>query len=502
MKLIYEKGAPGRHASLLGKCDVPEVMPPVGDMRKEKPLLPEVSETEISRHYQALSKRAYGVCDGLYPLGSCTMKYNPSVDEDIAALPEFTAVHPLAPDETVQGSLTVLSEMEKVLMAITGFAGFTFEPAAGAHGEFTGLLTIKAYHRANGDLATRTKIIVPDSAHGTNPASAAMAGFEVINTPSDDKGCIDLDALRAVVGPDTAGLMLTNPNTVGLFDPNIVEVTKIIHEAGGLCYYDGANLNAAMGIARPADMGFDVMHLNLHKTFATPHGGGGPGSGPVGCREDLVKFLPGYRPVEGNDGMLHMEAGSDSYGRMRAFNGNFLVIVKALTYVKMLGCDGLLEASRNAVLNANYMRVKLSDILPAAYDVTCMHEFVISLNDLKKSTGVSALDFAKALQEYGIHPPTMYFPMIVHEALMIEPTETESKETLDEAIHAIREIYERSYHETEWMHGCPHTDSDWLHEYVPEDTGAADRLEKAVTTVIGRPDEVTAARHPKLTYQG
>ena len=303
-----------------------------------------------------------------------------------------------------------------------------------------------------------------------------MCGYEVVNIPSAPDGCVDLDALRAAVGPDTAGLMLTNPNTVGIFDKNIEEITRIVHEAGGLCYYDGANLNAIMGIARPGDMGFDVMHINLHKTFATPHGGGGPGSGPVGVRKELGCFLPGVRPVRGEDGKLHLQAPEKSMGSMRSFIGNFLVVVKALTYVTMLGREGVLEASRNAVLNANYMRKQLEDIFPAAYPVTCMHEFVISLDELHKETGVSALDAAKALLDYGIHPPTMYFPLIVHEALMIEPTETETKETMDEAIQALREIYQKAHENPEALHQAP------------------------LKAAISRPDEVQAARKPRLTY--
>ncbi|MBQ1367693.1 MAG: aminomethyl-transferring glycine dehydrogenase subunit GcvPB [Firmicutes bacterium] len=476
MKLIFENGSKDRHLSILPKLDVPAYQVDEALLREEKAALPEVSETEISRHYSALERRAHGVNNGFYPLGSCTMKYNPSIDEEMASLPGFTNIHPLQSEDTVQGALEVLARMEEKLSAITGLAAFTFQPAAGAHGEFTGLLVIKAYHKDRGD-EERTKIIVPDSAHGTNPASAAMCGYDVVNIPSGPDGCVDLEALKAAVGPDTAGLMLTNPNTVGIFDKNIEDITRIVHEAGGLCYYDGANLNAVMGIARPGDMGFDVMHLNLHKTFATPHGGGGPGSGPVGVREDLACFLPGFRPVKGEDGKYHLNQPVKSLGGMRSFYGNFLVVVKALTYVTMLGREGVLEASRNAVLNANYMRKALEDIFPAAFPVTCMHEFVISLDKLHKETGVSALDAAKALLDYGIHPPTMYFPLIVHEALMIEPTETETKETMDEAIKAIREIYERAYSDPESLHQAPHH------------------------TVIGRPDEVTAARKPKLRYQ-
>lgn len=475
MKLIMEKGMPGRSVSLFGALDVPCVMPEPSFLRQSELPLPEVSETEISRHYSSLERRAHGVNNGFYPLGSCTMKYNPSVNEEAAALPGFTRLHPLQDEESVQGSLESLSIMEEKLSAITGMDAFTFQPAAGAHGEFTGLLLIKAYLESKGEGA-RKKIIVPDSAHGTNPASAAMVGFEIVNIPSGPDGCVDLDGLKAALGPDTAGLMLTNPNTVGIFDKNILEITRLVHEAGGLCYYDGANLNAIMGICRPGDMGFDVIHLNLHKTFSTPHGGGGPGSGPVGCKDFLKPFLPGLRPVKQADGTFKLERGECSVGNVRSFLGNYLVVMRALTYLFMLGSDGVREASQNAVLNANYMRIKLQDILPAAYPGTCMHEFVISLDEVKEKTGVSALDIAKGLLDYGIHPPTMYFPMIVHEALMIEPTETETKETLDEAVAVFRTLYEKAFADANSLHEAP------------------------LTTPIGRPDEVQAARKPRLRY--
>ena len=475
MKLILEKGAEGRHVSLLGNSQVPAVQLRAAK-RAKAPALPQVSETEISRHYSALARRCHGVNDGFYPLGSCTMKYNPAINEEVAALEGFTGVHPLQPAYTVQGSLEALALMEKKLCAITGMDAFTFQPAAGAHGEFTGLLLIKAYHQARGEAAQRTKIIVPDSAHGTNPASATMAGYTVVNIPSAPDGCVDLEALRAAVGPDTAGLMLTNPNTVGLFDKNILEITRIVHEAGGLAYYDGANLNAVMGIVRPGDMGFDVIHLNLHKTFSTPHGGGGPGAGPVGCKQLLAQFLPGGRPVLQQSGSYDLEADQASIGSVRAFHGNFLVVMKALCYVMMLGRQGIPEAARNAVLNANYMRVKLQDLYQMAYPGTCMHEFVMSLQPLKDQCGVSAMDIAKGLLDHGIHPPTMYFPLIVHEALMVEPTETETKETLDEAVEVLRGLYEKALQDPEYLHTCPHN------------------------TPIGRPDEVKAARHPLLRW--
>lgn len=474
MKLIFERSVPGRRCTILPACDVPVVT--LGDQERTTPLhLPEVSEHDISRHYTELAKETHGVNDGFYPLGSCTMKYNPKINEVIAALPGFSGVHPLQPGETVQGCLEALHLAEQVFGEITGMDAMSFQPAAGAHGEFTGLLLMKAYHEERGDQG-RNQIIVPDSAHGTNPASAVMAGYQVINIPSRADGCVDLDALKAAVGADTAGLMLTNPNTVGLFDKNILEITRIVHEAGGLNYYDGANLNAIMGVVRPGDMGFDIIHLNLHKTFSTPHGGGGPGSGPVGCKAFLRDYLPG-KAVERDGERYQFTQYAKSMGQVKAFYGNFLVMIKALTYVRMLGGDGVRGAAQNAVLNANYLRVKLADCYHMAYDETCMHEFVMSLEQEKQDIHVSAMDIAKALLDYGIHPPTMYFPLIVHEALMVEPTETESKENLDELIRAFREIYETAKTTPEVIQSAPHT------------------------TVVKRLDEVGAARNPKLRYR-
>ena len=464
MKLLFEKSVPGRHCDLLPKCDVARYELPAGYLRKEKPKLPELSEVDISRHYAELNSRVHGVNSGFYPLGSCTMKYNPRIDEDMAALPGFTGVHPLAPRNAVTGCLEVLDTARKYLCEITGMDGMTFQPAAGAHGEFTGVLLIKQYHRSRGD-EKRTKIIVPDSAHGTNPATAAMCGYEVVNIPSAPDGCVDLDALRSVLGEDTAGLMLTNPNTVGLFDQNILEITKLVHEAGGLCYYDGANLNAVMGIVRPGDMGFDCIHMNLHKTFATPHGGGGPGACAVGCKSFLEEFLPMSRLMEGGDRL-----------QVRAFGGNFLVVVRALAYLLTLGREGIPEAAENAVLNANYLMRRIQGAFEPAFDRICMHEFVLGLQAYKEETGVSALDVAKTLIDYGMHPPTMYFPMIVHEALMLEPTETESKETLDWAADVFREIYERGKRDPDYLHHAPHA------------------------AQIGRPDEVRASRNPVVRY--
>jgi Glycine cleavage system protein P (pyridoxal-binding), C-terminal domain len=476
MKLIFEEGSEGRKLSLLPECDVPVTEVPKALARKTALRLPHVSENEISRHYTKLANRAHGVNNGFYPLGSCTMKYNPKVNDQAASLKGFTGVHPLQPERTAQGAMQVLYLIEKYLGEIAGMDAFTMQPAAGAHGEFTGLLLIKAYHVSRGD-TKRTKIIVPDSAHGTNPASAAMCGYDVVSIPSQEDGCVDLEALKAAVGEDTAGLMLTNPNTVGLFDKNILEITKIVHEAGGLCYYDGANLNAVMGIVRPGDMGFDAVHINLHKTFSTPHGGGGPGSGPVGCKEFLKPFLPGYQVEKnGKDGSYTFVMQDQSYGAVKMFYGNFLVIVRALTYILTLGKEGVPEASSNAVLNANYMRKKLSGVYDMAFDETCMHEFVMTLEGLKHDTGVTAMDVAKGLLDYGIHPPTMYFPLIVHEALMVEPTETEPREVLDEAIEVLTEIRKQADSDPEALHTAPHK------------------------TVIGRPDEVKAARTPILRY--
>lgn len=465
MKLIFEKSVTGRNLSLLPPCDVETVELPQELQRTEAPLLPELSETDLSRHYTELCRNVHGVNCGFYPLGSCTMKYNPRIDEEMAALKGFTHVHPLAPKSASEGCEEVYATAARYLCEITGMDDMTFQPAAGAHGELTGVLLIKQYHQSRGDIG-RTKILVPDSAHGTNPATAAMCGYEVVNIPSAPNGCVDLEALKAVLGEDTAGLMLTNPNTVGIFDENILEITRLVHEAGGLCYYDGANLNAVMGVVRPGDMGFDCIHLNLHKTFATPHGGGGPGSGAVGCKEALSPFLPQCAMTDEGE---HLQ--------VRSFHGNFLVVVKALTYLMTLGAEGVAEAAKTAVLNANYLMHRIKGSFTPAFDRPCMHEFVLDLSEFKKETGVSALDVAKSLIDYGMHPPTMYFPLIVHEALMLEPTETEGKETLDWAAEVFRALYEKAKTDAEWMHQAPHH------------------------AQIGRPDEVRAARQPILRWQ-
>jgi len=406
--------------------------------------------------------QVYGVNNGFYPLGSCTMKYNPRIDEEMASLPGFTGIHPLAPESATAGCRQVLEEAGKLLGEIAGMDAMTFQPAAGAHGEFTGVMLIKQYHDSRKD-SKRNKIIVPDSAHGTNPATAAMCGYEVINIASGPDGCVDLESLKAALGEDTAGLMLTNPNTVGLFDPNILEITRLVHEAGGLCYYDGANLNAIMGHVRPGDMGFDCVHMNLHKTFATPHGGGGPGAGAVGCKAFLAPYLPGSAMMDAKAPI-----------QVRSFAGNFLVVLRALAYILTLGREGIPQACETALLNANYLQKQLREVFTPAFDRLCMHEFVLDLSDYKKETGVSALDVAKGLIDHGIHPPTMYFPLIVHEALMLEPTETESRETLDQVAEIFRQVKAKGMEDPEYLHQAPHK------------------------ATIGRPDDVAAARNPIL----
>ncbi len=476
--LIFEISRQGRTAFSLPDCDVPKVeakdVIPESLLSESAPELPEVSEVDLVRHFTQLSMRNHGVDSGFYPLGSCTMKYNPKINESMARLEGFACVHPYQPQETVQGCLGLLYETDKMLSEITGMERVTLCPAAGAHGEMCGLMIIKAYHENRGN-EKRTKIIVPDSAHGTNPASAAIAGFDVIEVKSNEKGMVDLDALSELLSDETAGLMLTNPNTLGLFDTNIKQISDMVHEAGGLVYYDGANANAILGISRPGDMGFDVVHLNLHKTFSTPHGGGGPGSGPVGVRKDLVPFLP--KPVieKVNEKYVLDYDRPLSIGRIKSFFGNFGVIIKAYTYILMMGADGLRDVSRAAVLNANYIMEKLKGYYSLPYDSTCMHEVVFS-GDNQKEYGVSTLDIAKRLLDFGFHPPTIYFPLIVHEAMMIEPTETESRETLDEFIDAMIQIAGEAQNDPEMVKGAPYN------------------------TVLSRLDESQAARKRILTY--
>lgn len=479
-KLIFETSKPGRSAYDLPACDVPETeltsLLPEGFLRKNPAELPEVSQPDLMRHYTTLSNRNFGVDSGFYPLGSCTMKYNPKVNEDVCRYEGFTAVHPLQDATLAQGALALLYDMEKRLCEITGMAAVTFQPVAGAHGELTGLKLIRAYHRAQGQGEQRTKVIVPDSAHGTNPASATVCGLETVEIKSNEDGSINLDSLRAAVGPDTAALMLTNPNTLGLFETNIQEIARIVHEAGGLLYYDGANLNAVMGIARPADMGFDVVHLNLHKTFATPHGGGGPGSGPIGVSEALRAFLPVPVVTKLSD-TYHLEYDRpQSIGQVHSFYGNFGVIVRAYAYICAMGPDGLRQASEDAVLNANYCLSRLKDAYYSPFDRYCMHECVLS-SKKQQPYGIKTLDIAKRLLDYGYHPPTIYFPLIVDEALMIEPTETESKETLDGFIEVMLEIAAEAQTKPEALLNAPHD------------------------TVVGRLDETTAARKPVVRWK-
>ena len=475
-KLIFERSHEGRRAYDLPECDAPCAMNEIpAELRAEAPLaLPELAEVDLVRHYTNLSRRNFGVDNGFYPLGSCTMKYNPKINEELATL--FDDVHPLLDPEMSQGCLALMKDMEDMLCEICGMDAFTLQPAAGAHGELTGLMHIRAYHEHRGDFE-RKVIIVPDAAHGTNPASAAMAGFKVKEIKSAPDGGVDLDALREAVGPDTAGLMLTNPSTLGLFERNIKEIAKIVHEAGGLLYYDGANLNAIMGIVRPGDMGFDVMHINLHKTFSTPHGGGGPGSGPVGVKSHLIPFMPVPRIEENGEGMYYLDYDKPlSFGKIKSFYGNFGVIVKAYCYIRSLGAKGLKEASENAVLNANYVMNKLRGVYEIPHDRTCMHECVVTPGELMEY-GVNTSDIAKALIDRGYHPPTIYFPLIVHEAMMIEPTETESRETLDEFVEAMKGIAEQVKTDAAAIHAAP------------------------VTTPVGRPDEVTAARKPIVKWE-
>ncbi|HZK85078.1 MAG TPA: aminomethyl-transferring glycine dehydrogenase subunit GcvPB [Desulfosporosinus sp.] len=478
--LIFELSASGRNALSLPSCDVPEVpvemLIPLELLTQLEPQLPELSEVDVVRHFTRLSTLNYGLDTGFYPLGSCTMKYNPKVNERLARLPGFTDLHPYQPESMTQGALQLMAELQDDLCELTGMDGFTLQPAAGAHGELTGMLIIRAYHQHRGD-HKRTKVIVPDAAHGTNPATSAMAGYEIIVVPSNERGGVDLEALKKVVNDEVAALMLTNPNTGGLFEENIVEITKLIHEAGGLLYYDGANTNAIMGITRPGDMGFDVVHLNLHKTFATPHGGGGPGSGPVGVKEFLEPFLPKPIVVRREDGTYGLEDNLPlSIGRVRAFYANFNVLVKAYAYIRSLGGQGLRTASENAVLNANYLMSILKEHYFLPFDRACKHEFVITPKNLK-STGVHTLDIAKRLLDYGYHPPTIYFPTIVEEAMMIEPTETESMETLDNFAKVLIQIAEEARSQTDLVKNAPHT------------------------TAVSRFDETGAARKPNLRWR-
>jgi glycine dehydrogenase subunit 2 len=478
--LIFEISKPDRRAYSLPVLDVPaksiEQLLPESELRKKPADLPEVSEIDVVRHFTRLSQLNHGVDIGFYPLGSCTMKYNPKINEYAANLPGFNRIHPYVPEELAQGALQLMYELQGYLAEIAGMDHVSLQPAAGAHGELAGILIIRAYHRARNDMK-RTKILIPDSAHGTNPASAALGGFTVVEVPSDERGGIDVEALEAAMDDTVAGLMLTNPNTLGLFDENIERIEKIVHGKGGLLYYDGANANAILGISRPGDMGFDVLHFNLHKTFGTPHGGGGPGSGPVAVKDFLEPFLP-VPTVVLEDGKYRLNYDRpQTIGQMKSFYGNFLVMVKAYAYIRSLGPDGLREASRDAVLNANYLLSRVREYYDVPYDRYCKHEFVISPSKIKKQTGVRTLDISKRLLDYGVHPPTNYFPLIVDEALMIEPTETESKETLGYFADALITIAKEAYEDPETVKSAPHT------------------------TVVGRLDEAGAARNLNIRWE-
>ncbi len=478
MPLIFEKSTPGRIGYSLPDLDVPEIdieqCIPTGYLREEEPDLPEVSELDIMRHYTELSTHNHGIDSGFYPLGSCTMKYNPKINETVARFPGFAHIHPLQPESSVQGALELMYDLQEHLKEITGMDEVTLQTAAGAHGEWTGLMMIRAFHEANGDM-DRTKVIVPDSAHGTNPASATVAGLETITVRSGEDGLVDLDHLKSLVGPDTVALMLTNPNTLGLFEEQILEMAEIIHEAGGKLYYDGANLNAVMSKARPGDMGFDVVHLNLHKTFTGPHGGGGPGSGPVGVKKDLIPYLPKPVITKKDDQYIIDYDRPNAIGRVKPYYGNFGINVRAYTYIRAMGPDGLKAVTEYAVLNANYMMRKLAPYYDLPYDTHCKHEFVLS-GSRQKKLGVRTLDIAKRLLDFGYHPPTIYFPLNVEECMMFEPTETESKETLDGFIEAMIQIAREAEENPEIVQEAPHN------------------------TIVKRMDETLAARKPVLRY--
>ncbi len=478
-KLIFEISKEGRAAYSLPKCDIEETS--ITDLIPERLLskkeidLPEVSEVDVIRHYTLLSNKNYGVDTGFYPLGSCTMKYNPKINEDMSELSKLSNIHPYQSEDTVQGALQLMYELDCMLSEISGMEKMTLQPAAGAHGELTGLMIIKAYHDKRKDYK-RTKIIVPDSAHGTNPASAAVAGFDIIEVKSDDNGAVDLESLKAVLDDEIAGLMLTNPSTLGLFESNIKIIADLVHKAGGLLYYDGANMNAIMGISRPGEMGFDVIHYNLHKTFSTPHGGGGPGSGPVGVKKELVEFLP--VPVVGKEGDNYFLDYDRPYsiGKVKSFYGHFNVMVKAYAYILAMGAEGLKKASQMSVLNANYMMNRLKEHYNLPYEQICMHEFV--LGGLKDNVNdIATLDVAKRLLDYGYHPPTVYFPLIVDNAIMVEPTETESIETLDGFIETMKKIAEEAKENPDLLKSAPHN------------------------TPVRRIDEVAAARNLVLKWK-
>lgn len=477
-KLVFELSRPGRKGYELPadryETDGLDAIP-AELLRKNAPELPEVSELDVVRHYTNLSNKNFGVDTGFYPLGSCTMKYNPKINEELAAMPEFAGLHPLQDASTAQGALELYYNLQKSLASLAGLAEFTLNPYAGAHGELTGLMVMRQYHISRGDLK-RTKVIVPDTAHGTNPASAMVSGLEVVEVKSKPNGSIDVEDLKPLLDDTVAGIMMTNPNTVGMFETEILEIADLVHKAGGLLYYDGANLNPLLGKVRPGDMGFDIMHINLHKTFSTPHGGGGPGSGPVGVAAHLTEFLPNPRVRKADDGSFYVDTDDRSLGNVSTFFGNFGVMMKAYAYILSLGKDGIRNVGPMATLNANYIKESLKDVYKLPIEGVCKHEFVFDgLAD--KSTGVTTLNVAKRLLDFGFHAPTIYFPLLFHESMMIEPTETESKETLDEFIDVMRRVAHEAAEEPETVKSAP------------------------VTTVISHPDETGAAKNPVLSYR-
>lgn len=477
-KIIFELSRPGRKGYALpaDKFDTDGLSAiPADLMRKEAPELPEVSELEGVRHYTNLSSKNFGVDTGFYPLGSCTMKYNPKINEEVAALPQFNNLHPLQNADTAQGALELYWNLQRMLSNIAGLAEFTLNPYAGAHGELTGLMVMRQYHMSRGD-NKRTKVIVPNSAHGTNPASAMVAGLEVVEVKSKPNGSIDVEDLKPLLDDTVAGIMMTNPNTLGMFETEILEIAKLVHEAGGLLYYDGANLNPLLGKVRPGDMGFDIMHINLHKTFSTPHGGGGPGSGPVGVAAHLVEFLPNPHVKKTEDGKFYVDFGKDSLGSVSTFFGNFGVMMKAYAYILTLGKENIRNVGPLATLNANYIKESLKDDYLLPIEGVCKHEFVFDgLKD--KSTGVTTLNVAKRLLDYGFHAPTIYFPLLFHESMMIEPTETESKETLDDFIEVMHKVAKEARETPEEVINAP------------------------LTTIVRKLDETTAAKNPILDYR-
>ncbi len=479
-KLLMERSVPGRIGVSLPPLDVPVAPMPDDSLLRHDLEMPEISESELVRYFAQISQFNFSIDHNFYPLGSCTMKYNPKVNDEFASLPGLAQIHPLQPESTIQGALKLLWRLQALLSGITGLPGVSLAPMAGADGELAGMLMIRAYHLDRGD-DQRKSVLIPDSAHGTNPASAAMAGFDVVTLPSDSSGNTDLESLKAAADDNLAGLMITLPSTLGLFDTNILEVTRIVREAGGLVYGDGANLNAILGRVKLGSLGFDVVHSNLHKTFSTPHGGGGPGSGPVVVAERLAEYLPAPIAARIDDGDGHVRYGFDTppktVGKLGAFHGNFGSLARAYAYILAMGKEGVHQTSEDAVINANYILSQLRDDYDLPYDRGCMHEVVLSARTLKRRHGVSALDVCKRLIDYGIHPPTMYFPLIIEEALMIEPTETESKETLDHFIAVMKAIATEAKDEPELLHDAPHN------------------------TPNTRLDEARAARRPELRWR-